>query len=60
MARTKTPAIRTFTASRILTAVLVALVAVTAGCAITGSKLVLTVDHTMTPCLPTPTPECSQ
>jgi len=28
-----------------------------AGCAVTGSKLVLTVDHTVTPCLPTPGPD---
>jgi len=28
------------------------------GClACTGSKLVLTIDHTVTPCLPTPNPE---
>lgn len=28
------------------------------GClAVTGSKLIVTVDHTVTPCLPTPSPE---
>jgi len=57
MARTSQPGKSAVTVSRILAAVLVALVAVAAGCAITGSKLVLTVDHTMTPCLPTPSPE---
>ena len=57
MHRTLYPTAKISSCSRILAAILVALMAVVAGCAITGSKLVLTVDHTMTPCLPTPSPE---
>ena len=57
MTRTSADRSRLFTLSRILTGILVLLIAVVAGCAITGSKLVLTVDHTMTPCLPTPGPD---
>jgi len=38
--------------------ILIVLAVQAAGClAVTGSKLVVTLDHTVTPCLPTPSPE---